>query len=175
MFLIYKHTNLENGMIYIGLTKQVAERRWRNGMGYKDNPYFFSAIVEYGWKHFSHEVIEENIPTKEEALKRENFWINYYDSGNPKKGYNVKNKKSLNKTRKKFEFQNEETRQKIRASAMKKVKCLETGEIFESLSAACAWMGLKQISSLSAHLHSTGGKTCGKHPQTKEKLHWQFI
>lgn len=52
MFLIYKHTNLENGMVYIGLTEQSVERRWRNGRGYKDNPYFFSAIVEYGWKHF---------------------------------------------------------------------------------------------------------------------------
>lgn len=125
---------------------------------------------------FFHEVIEQNILTKEEAFKRENFWINYYDSGNPNKGYNIKNRKSIKKkSRKKFEFQNEETRQKIRKSAMKQVKCLETGEIFESLRAACDWVGLKQISSLSTHLHGTGGKSCGKHPQTKEKLHWQFV
>lgn len=96
-WLIYKHTNLINGKIYIGQTKQTANNRWANGLGY--NPYsnsrncvFWNAIQKYGWNSFKHEIIEDNIQTKEEADKRETYWIKYFNSyigfSNPN-GYNM--------------------------------------------------------------------------------------
>ena len=96
-WLIYKHTNLVNGKIYIGQTKQTANNRWANGLGY--NPYnnlqncvFWNAIQKYGWDNFKHEIIEDNIQTKEEADKREKYWIKHFNSYigfNNSNGYNM--------------------------------------------------------------------------------------
>ena len=63
MWVIYKHTNLINGKIYIGQTCQNPEDRWDYGCGYKKhNLHFYNAIKKYGWKEgFSHEIIEKNI------------------------------------------------------------------------------------------------------------------
>lgn len=37
-WLIYKHTYLINGKVYIGQTKQTLYSRWKNGAGYtRDN------------------------------------------------------------------------------------------------------------------------------------------
>ena len=152
MFLIYKHTNLENGMIYIGHTKRDAVVRWQDGHGYKSSSRFFSAIIEYGWKHFSHEIIEDNIKTKAEALQKERYWIQYYDSINPSKGYNTT----------------------LGNGNQKRVKCLETQEIFNSITEAAKWCKQKDASTISGYLHGKGF-SAGRHPITNEKLHWELV
>lgn len=77
-YLIYKHTNKMNGKSYIGQTSQKATRRWRNGIGYKESPIFYAAIQKYGFDNFTHEIIEENLTTKDLANQREKYWISYY-------------------------------------------------------------------------------------------------
>ena len=77
-YLIYKHTNKFNGKSYIGQTSQKTTRRWRNGTGYKESPIFYAAIQKYGFDNFTHEILEENIPTKILADEREQYWIQYY-------------------------------------------------------------------------------------------------
>lgn len=82
-WLIYKHTNLINGKVYIGQTKQSPSSRWKSGKGYTrdcHNSVFAMAINKYGWNNFSHEIIEDNIESKEKANEREMYWINYYNS-----------------------------------------------------------------------------------------------
>ncbi len=82
-WLIYKHTNLINGKVYIGQTKQAPNNRWKNGSGYlKDQrlSVFALAIKKYNWTNFSHEIIESNIETQELANEREMYWIKYYNS-----------------------------------------------------------------------------------------------
>lgn len=86
---IYIHINTINNKVYIGQTKQSLKKRWKYGFGYKTQSYFYNAIKKYGWKNFKHEILEDNIKTLEEANEKEFFWINFYDSTNPKKGYNV--------------------------------------------------------------------------------------
>ena len=61
---VYKHTS-PSGKIYIGITCQNPNRRWRNGEGYKKNKYFYRAIQKYGWNNFQHEVIEEGLTEKD--------------------------------------------------------------------------------------------------------------
>ena len=56
-YSIYKHTNLTNGKSYIGITNRDPHIRWRNGLGYKDQPKFYNAIMKYGWDNFSHEIV----------------------------------------------------------------------------------------------------------------------
>lgn len=86
-FTVYKHTSPSN-KVYIGITSQPIQRRWRNGNGYIKNIYFYRAIKKYGWDNFSHEILYENISQKE-AESFEISLIKEYDSTNPKYGYNI--------------------------------------------------------------------------------------
>ena len=86
-YLIYKHTNLINGKVYIGQTCQEAKVRWQYGGGYKHNAHFMAAIKKYGWNNFKHEVLCSNL-TKEQADQLEIELIKTLDSTNPQKGYN---------------------------------------------------------------------------------------
>ena len=65
MFCVYKHT-CPNGKVYIGITCQKPEQRWRHGKGYKRNALFFRAINKYEWENIKHEILYENL-TKEQA------------------------------------------------------------------------------------------------------------
>lgn len=87
MFTVYKHTT-PSGKVYIGITSQRLSKRWDNGSGYIDNPYFYKAIKKYGWNNIDHCVIADGL-TKEEACKLEISLISKYDSANRKKGYNI--------------------------------------------------------------------------------------
>ena len=83
MWTIYKHTNPINQKCYIGLTNRTPKERWRDGKGYthKSGQHkFANAIRKYGWDFFTHEILETNIPTLEEANERERYWIKYYDA-----------------------------------------------------------------------------------------------
>lgn len=85
-YYVYKHTNPENGKVYIGLTSNI-NKRWNNGKGYKTNKAMFEDILQYGWNNFSHEILEQtNDLSAASAL--ENKYIREYDATNPQKGYN---------------------------------------------------------------------------------------
>lgn len=86
MYTVYKHT-APNGKVYIGITKQNPEQRWKNGNGYKDNEHFYRAIMKYGWENIKHEIVENGL-TKEQACDLEIELIEKYDSTNPCNGYN---------------------------------------------------------------------------------------
>lgn len=88
-YKVYKHTS-PNNKIYIGITAQPLERRWRKGEGYKDNILLYRAIKKYGWDNFKHEVLFENI-SKDEAEKLEIQLIKEHRSNNPEFGYNIEN------------------------------------------------------------------------------------
>lgn len=57
----------------------------------------------------------------------------------------------------------------------KKVRCINTGEVFNSLSNACEWSGLKRNSSKIGDVCKGKAKSAGKHPITGEKLHWEYV
>ena len=87
-WVIYKHTNKFNGKVYIGQTHQKPTDRWQNGRGYEHNPYFYNAIIKYGWNEgFTHEIIERGILSQEEANEKEIAWIAFYNSY--EEGYNL--------------------------------------------------------------------------------------
>lgn len=57
----------------------------------------------------------------------------------------------------------------------KKVVCLDTGEIFNSLREANAWLGFTKTSHTIQDNCKGKQKTAGKHPVTKKRLHWMFL
>lgn len=87
MYFIYMHTS-PSGKKYIGQTCQKLSRRWRNGIGYKKNPYFWRAIQKYGWDNFKHEMIFQ-CESLEEANRMEEWLISVHSSNDPRYGYNI--------------------------------------------------------------------------------------
>ena len=76
---IYKYTNLINGKVYVGQTKQTLEQRdYKHQIQLNDNTYFHRAIKKYGRKNFSLELIEDNIPFHE-LDKKEKYYIDYFE------------------------------------------------------------------------------------------------
>lgn len=110
MYTVYQHRNKINGKVYIGITMQTPEQRWRHGEGYKSSPHFYAAIQKYGWDNFEHNILFQNL-TKEEACKKEQELIAKYNSMNRKYGYNSTSGGDI------F-VMNEETKQKISQSLM---------------------------------------------------------
>lgn len=121
---IYIHTNKINGKKYIGQTCQTPEKRWRNGLGYQKNPYFYNAIQKYGWENFEHEIIASNL-TLDEANKLEEFYIKKFNTMDNINGYNMQsggqNKTHIEETKEKIRIAHlgkhvsEETKAKLRA------------------------------------------------------------
>ena len=87
-YIIYKRTNLINGKVYIGYTQREVKLRWRQEeLG---DQVISKAIQKYGTQNFKNEIIE-TVNSKNKMMERELYWIHFYDSGNPKKGYNIIN------------------------------------------------------------------------------------
>ena len=88
-YKLYIH-EFPNGKVYIGITQQDVDVRWKNGIGYNGQPPMLNAIKKYGWDNVVHDILAIDL-TKEEAEQLEVEWIGYYDSTNRKYGYNVSN------------------------------------------------------------------------------------
>jgi group I intron endonuclease len=116
---IYKITNEVTGMVYIGKTKHPIEHRWKQHCyDAKSTLQRFRLqedILKYGKESFRIEKIDE-ANTDEEACEKEIYWIDFYKSRYPN-GYNV-SKGGKN------------------GGHMRKVKNVETGEVFETMSDA---------------------------------------
>ena len=76
LFTVYRHIS-PVGKVYIGITCQKVERRWKNGLGYRDSTHIFRAIMKYGWSNFKHEILFTNL-TEKEAIYWEQELIRHY-------------------------------------------------------------------------------------------------
>ena len=85
-FYVYIHT-CPNGKKYVGLTTTEPKKRWgSNGVRYKSNKHFYSAIQKYGWDNIEHQVFE--VDTKVEMFFLEKYFIAYYQTNKNEFGYN---------------------------------------------------------------------------------------
>lgn len=85
-YKVYIHY-FPNGKRYIGLTTQNLKKRWKGGSGYRTQPLVYRAILKYGWKNVVHQVFE--CETESEMKYLEKYLIAYYQTTNPKYGYNI--------------------------------------------------------------------------------------
>lgn len=185
---IYKHT-LPDGRCYIGQTCNITAR-WKPS-AYKNCVKFYSAIQEYGWENFNHEILIDNL-TLEEANRLEEAYIEKYNSiekgfnlnsGGENKLHSQETKNKMSQTRKGISHSQEhneaisnalmgkkKTPEHIRnnqlAQHRKPVECIETGEKYESLSDAERKTGI---------LGETISRCCRGKQKTASGFHWRFI
>ena len=79
---IYKITNLENNMCYIGQSVDIATRlraHIKAGLGIdSSNNKFYSALKEFGVENFKYEILEEC--DRPQLNEKEKYWIKYFQS-----------------------------------------------------------------------------------------------
>lgn len=170
-YCVYCHRNKQNNKVYIGLTSREPEVRWgKNGAGYKSSPHFYAAIQQYGWDNFEHIIIANNL-TKAEASKLEFELINQYQSLNPAYGYNLREGGLNGFTPSSSCIEKTMERAKTRTGTTgRKVRCKETGDVFQSCAEAERWSGSSKIAQccIGERQHA------GKHPVTQEQLSWEY-
>ena len=161
-YCVYKHTNIFNGKIYVGITSQQPEKRWKNGHGYEGNEYFYRAIQKYGWNDgFEHEIIVDGL-TKAQACTIEIELINAYDSINQDKGYNFSSGGDCGNA---GCDRSEEWVEKMSEALSKPVICIESSITYKSATDAEKQTGIRK---------SAIGESCRHHTRTAGGLHWCF-
>ncbi len=90
---IYCHIHEASGRRYVGLTKHSMTKRWNrhvyNALHSRGNTrYFPNAIRKYGPNAFSHEILEV-CHYLEVANMAEECWIEFYETRDPTKGFNL--------------------------------------------------------------------------------------
>ncbi len=90
--VIYRITNKVNGKVYVGQTRQDPVKRFRDHVfRCKGNRHLNSAVKKYGEENFTFRILCEVHCAEQDFLDlAEVYFIEYYDSLNKLKGYNMR-------------------------------------------------------------------------------------
>lgn len=160
MYCVYRHTT-PNGKVYIGITQQSPNDRWKGGWGYNTNLVFFRAINKYGWDNIKHEILMDGL-TKEEAKAAEIRLIAEYRSTEREYGYNITKGGDLGVSRPHTQEEKENARKNWLGEKnpnARAVICLETLEVFGTAKEAAAVKNASKVNDCCrrAHKHRTSG------------------
>lgn len=76
--IVYRATNIINGKVYIGKTKQSIEKRKRSHLSINHKNYFQLALKKYGKENFLWEIIENEIVDEDILNQREQYYIKLF-------------------------------------------------------------------------------------------------
>lgn len=169
-YILYEHRNKINGKRYIGITNNKTKRWYGKGKHYAKCPYFFAAIQKYGWDNFEHNVLIYDL-TREEASRLEKHYIKTLKTCDKAFGYNLA-EGGVNAPTMLGKHHSEETKRKMREALLgrtiseeqkerqskamtglmvgsrnhksRAVRCINTGEVFESMRIAAQTKGVLQ-------------------------------
>lgn len=191
-YVLYMHRNKTNGKRYIGITNNVARRWSGQGNRYDHSPRFYNAIQKYGWDGFTHEIILDGL-TLEEANRYEIEYIARYQTQDKSKGYNIapggdyipstlgrhhseETKKKISekargrvKTAEECRHHSEVMKGRHRGSEhprSKAVRCITTGEVFESQHLAAEAKKVRQ---------GAISQCCLGHVKHTHGLQWEYV
>lgn len=91
MGAIYSIINKENGKIYVGLTTN-HKRRWNEHRAELNRNDHYNDHLQNSWNKYGADAFEFNILERceDNSLEdNERWWIDYFGSDNPSKGYNL--------------------------------------------------------------------------------------
>ena len=191
-YVLYEHKNKINGKRYIGVTNNTTKRWYGQGKHYDGCPAFWAALQKYGWDNFSHTVLVRNL-SRDEASDLEALYIAKYKTTDKRYGYNIA-LGGVNAPTMTGKHHSEMTRQKIREGNLGKkhseeqnrrhsehmkglmvgsrnhksraVRCINTGEEFESQAIAAKAKGV---------LQSKIWKCCNGQASHTHGLKWEYI
>ena len=193
-YKVYMHI-CPNNKKYIGITRQEPEKRWKKGKGYRTQLHFKRAIEKYGWENIKHIIVYEKL-SKEDACSKEIELIKKYKTNNYKYGYNVssggdgakgviisekqknilrkalkgnKNAKGYKHTKEECEKMSLAKKGKPNIKLSKKVLCIETGIIYQSIADAKRQTKISHIDQVCRGKRNYAGKIDG------QKLHWEYL
>lgn len=156
---IYKIQHKDTGLFYIGQTSNL-QRRHQYPSNYKNCTKLYEDIVKYGWDAFEKTVVEECMIGNLD--EKELYYINtlkphYNLRGGEDDIYKVAeiSKERMSKSKK------EDDR-----IERKKVICVETGEVFNSIQDAAAHVGATKISI---------SRTCRGIYKSTKGYTWKFL
>lgn len=169
-YVVYVHQNKINGKRYVGITNNTSKRWYGKGKKYENCPHFATALRKYGWDNFHHVVIVRDL-TFEEANVLEQYFIAMYRTQEKAYGYNM-TRGGQNAPTMLGKHHSEETKRKMsealrgrtisedrkrrQSESMKgkmvgnlnhkstAVRCINTGEVFETQRAAAEAKGVLQ-------------------------------
>lgn len=169
-YCVYRHKSFDD-RVYIGITCQSVNRRWRNGQGYNNNYYFAHFIRKYGWDSMEHKVLYSNLSQKE-AEEKEIKLIKFYKSTIPSRGFN------MTKGGNSYGCHSDESKHKMsinrRSCAdknLKSVRCIETGVEYKGVREAERQTGVPSpnISANCKGKVKHAGRDVNGNP-----LHWEY-
>lgn len=150
MFSIYKITNIVNGKVYIGQTKNSILLRFRTHCNPATScPKLKPAMQKYGKENFKIEQID-HAHTRDEADNKERYWIKYYRATENEFGYNIL-----------------KGGHKAESINRKRVICIETNEVFESISQAASKLDCKTVETIA--------RVCRGERPTFQGYHYAFL
>lgn len=166
MYCVYRHTT-PSGKVYIGITQQSPNDRWKGGWGYNTNLVFFRAINKYGWDNIKHEILMDGL-TKEEAKAAEVRLIAEYRSTEREHGYNITKGGDLGVSRPHTQEEKENARKNWLGEKnpnARAVICLETLEVFGTTKEAALVKNASKVNDCCRRVH--------KH-RTSGGYHWAY-
>jgi hypothetical protein len=179
-YCVYVHI-APNGKKYIGITCQKPSKRWSEGYGYRNQNKFYNAIKKYGWDNFQHIILVTNLSREEAcAMEQELIFINdtINNGYNQSKGgfgggfaHTQESKEKLRQAhlgRPHSPEHREKSRKQLelnRLARQRKVYCIETGEIFNSVKEAATAYDLH-----TGHIT----ECCKDKRKTSGRLHWKY-
>ena len=191
-YVLYEHRNKVNGKRYIGITNNTVKRWYGKGKHYEGCPHFWAAIQKYGWDNFEHNVLIYDL-TSDEASRLEKHFIERFKTRDKAFGYNLA-EGGVDAPTMLGKHHSEETKAKMRKAALgreiseeqrrshskwmkenfvgkrnpksKAVRCLNTGEVFESQCIAAKAKGV---------LQSKISKCCNGEAKHTHGLRWEYV
>lgn len=197
---IYCIENIDTHKKYIGQSKNIYKRwvdhKWALNNNIHDNDYLQKAWNKYGSEHFVFNIIE--VCPVNKLDEREMYYINYFATHDRANGYNLRGGGGrigdmTPEVREKFRGENnpmygkhhsEETRKKLSDARKdmytnenhprcKAVYCIELNMVFWGAKEAEVTLGINRNNI--CNCCSGRIQSAGKHPVTKEKLHWLYL
>lgn len=163
--IIYCAYNKINHKRYIGQTIRLLCERKSNHYTHDPEIYFHRALRKYKVEDWEWSEIDY-ADSQDELNEKEKYWIEYYKTKNPEKGYNILDGGSNSKpsseqvryARERFvqlySKDNADTKQ------VKNIRCVETQQIFKTAAEAARTMGISHshiVEAANGKLKSAGG------------------